>query len=221
MMAVVTWLGAVVLAYLVGSIPTAYLLVRAVKGVDIRTLGSGNVGATNAGRLLGAWAFVLVFVIDLLKGSLTTFLIPSMAARLGAPHANALAVCVAVATIVGHNFPIYLGFRGGKGVATSLGVVIALDPIAALAATVAFVLIALVTRIVSLSSILAALCFVVAHFSRIDAPWRGSEAVMSGATLALAVLLIVRHRANLVRIARGTEPRFGRQRRSTENSPNT
>src|SRR5262245_21891584 len=116
---------AVALAYLIGAVPTAYLLVRAVKGIDIRTLGSGNVGATNAGRVLGRWGFVTVFFVDLFKGMLPTLLLPLAVRSIGGDAVVGLPVYVAVAAILGHNFPVYLGFKGGKGVATSLGAVLA------------------------------------------------------------------------------------------------
>src|SRR3954468_15758840 len=109
---------AVVVAYLIGAIPFAYLVVYWAKGIDIRTVGSGNVGATNVGRVLGFRYFLLVFALDVLKGLLPTLGIPRAVAAegFGVP---ALPVLVALATILGHNFPIYLKFRGGKGVATS------------------------------------------------------------------------------------------------------
>ncbi len=198
---------AVTLGYLIGAVPTAYVLVRTVKGIDIRTLGSGNVGATNAGRVLGAWGFVTVFVIDLLKGLLPTWGLPVAVRTLAGEWVPSLPVLVGVAAILGHNFPIYLKFKGGKGVATSLGVVLALDPRAAEAAAFAFVVILLVTRIVSISSLLAGMVFVTAHFALIDDPWSRDQVVLSVALLLLLALLVFRHRTNLVRIARGNEPR--------------
>jgi glycerol-3-phosphate acyltransferase PlsY len=166
------------------------------------------VGATNAGRLLGFRYFLLVFALDMAKGLLPTVGLPWMVGRMVAGEAPAsLAVFVAVAAIVGHNFPLYLNFRGGKGVATSLGAVIGLDPYASLAAAVAFVVFMLTTRLVSLASILSALVFTAVHFSRVADPWGRGELAMSVATIALVILLIVRHRDNIMRIARGTEPR--------------
>lgn len=207
--------AALVIAYLIGSIPTAYLLVRWLKGVDIRSVGSGNVGATNAARVLGVRFFPVVFVIDLLKGYLPTAFLPIAVARLSSAHMPSLPVLIAVAAIVGHNFPAFLGFRGGKGVATSVGAVAALDGFACLMTVLAFATFLLVTRIVSLSSILAALVFVFVHFYRVANPWSTNDWPMSAATIGLLILLIVRHRSNIVRIARGTEPRIriGRNRR--------
>ncbi len=202
------------LAYLVGSIPTAYLLVRLLRGVDIRQVGSGNVGATNAARVLGLRFFPVVFLIDLAKGLAPTLALPQAAERLHGGAIAGLPVLVAVGAIVGHNFPIFLGFRGGKGVATSLGAVTALDPWASLAAGLAFAMFLLVTRIVSLSSMLAALVFAAAYFGRVEDAWSPAHWAMSGATIALLVLLVARHRANLVRLARGTEPRIRFRRQS-------
>src|SRR6185312_10342972 len=128
----------VVLAYLIGAIPFAYLVVYAAKGVDIRTVGSGNVGATNAGRVLGFRYFVIVFLLDLAKGLLPTLGLPRLVTAATGQTVPGLDVFVAIAAILGHNFPVYLRFKGGKGVATSLGAVSALDALASLAAAVGF-----------------------------------------------------------------------------------
>src|SRR3954466_12005327 len=118
-MFVLMQLAAVVLAYLIGAIPFGLLGARWVGGVDIRAVGSGNIGATNVGRVLGFRFFVLVFLLDMLKGLLPTLGPPALVAYLTGSNPDHLPVLVALATILGHNFPIYLRFRGGKGVATS------------------------------------------------------------------------------------------------------
>ena len=123
---------------------------------------------------------------------------------------------VALATILGHNFPVYLKLRGGKGVATSLGALLALDPFASGATVAAFVIFLIVTRYVSLSSLLGGLVFVVVHFARTDRPWDRDQRAMSLATLALLVLLVARHRKNLARIGAGTEPKVGMGRKRPE-----
>ncbi|HEU5117689.1 MAG TPA: glycerol-3-phosphate 1-O-acyltransferase PlsY, partial [Isosphaeraceae bacterium] len=207
---------AVVFAYLIGSIPVAYLVVYAVKRVDIRTVGSGNVGATNAGRVLGRPFFWVVFVPDLLKGYLPTWGFPRLVEWFSGDLVPSLPVLVAVAAIVGHNFPLYLKFKGGKGVATSLGAVFALDAVAGGFAAFAFIVVLLVTRMVSMSSLLGGLFFVFVHFSRVKSPFANDQIVLSLALLGLLVLLFVRHRANLVRIAKGTEPRvsFARKKKT-------
>ncbi len=201
--------GLVLLGYLIGAIPTAYLLVKARTGQDIRALGSGNVGATNAGRALGRWAFWVVFVVDLLKGLVPTALLPALATDHAGMSEATLRVLVGVATILGHNFPVYLGFRGGKGVATSLGAVLAIDPVAAGVAALVFGLGLAVTRIVSISSIVGAFAFSITHFARTARPWDPGHWPTSVALLALLGLILFRHRANLKRLMAGTEPKIG------------
>ncbi len=204
---------AVVLAYLIGAIPFAYLVVKAIKGIDIRTVGSGNVGATNVGRVLGFRFFLLVFLLDVLKGLLPTWGIPWLVRSASGVVPPDLPVLVALSAILGHNFPIYLKFRGGKGVATSLGALLALDLIASLAAATSFGVILLITRIVSISSLIGGLVFVGVHFVRDPEPWSRNHVAMSVVTLLLLGMLIVRHRTNLARIWAGTEPKvtFGKK----------
>ena len=139
-----------------------------------------------------------------------------MVRALGGRGLPELRVLVALATILGHNFPVYLKLRGGKGVATSLGALLALDPVASGATVAAFVIFLMVTRYVSLSSLLGGLVFVVVHFARTDRPWDRDQRAMSLATLALLVLLVVRHRKNLARIGAGTEPKVGMGRKRPE-----
>ncbi len=214
-------LAAIACAYLIGSFPTAYVLVRAIKGIDIRTLGSGNVGATNAGRVLGRNGFLSVFFIDLFKGLLPTLLLPLALKRSGYEIPNGLPVALAVAAILGHNFPVWLGFRGGKGVATTLGAVTALDPIASLAAAVAFGFSLTASRIVSLSSMVGAATFLAVYFIRTSEPFSEPHRIMSFATIGLAALLVFRHRTNLSRIAQGTEPHIRQRDRNASHNPPT
>jgi glycerol-3-phosphate acyltransferase PlsY len=204
----------VLLAYLIGAIPFAFLIVYAIKRVDIRTVGSGNVGATNAGRLLGFKYFVLVFALDVAKGLLPTLGFPRLVEAATGRSLPGLDVIIALAAILGHNFPVYLRFRGGKGVATSLGAVSALDWLASLSTLGAFIVFLVVTRYVSMASVLGGLFFLVAHFARVRNPWGSNQVVMSVATILLVGMLIVRHRQNFVRIAAGTEPKvtFRRKR---------
>ncbi len=208
-----------VIAYLVGSIPFAYVVVKAAKGIDVRTVGSGNVGATNAGRVLGRRGFVLVFLLDFSKGLVPTVALPLLVTwGTGRPVAD-LGVLIALATILGHNFPIYLGFRGGKGVATSLGAVFGLDWAASLVATLAFGVTLRASRYVSLSSMVGALAFVVAHLGWVlvverKNPFDRAHAALSGLSLVLLAMLLFRHRANWARIRDGTEPKVSRTRRS-------
>jgi glycerol-3-phosphate acyltransferase PlsY len=198
----------VTVAYLVGAIPFGYLTAKWLKGIDIRTVGSGNIGATNVGRVLGFRYFLLVFALDMAKGLLPTWgfprLVPALTGRAAPPE---LAVLVGLATILGHNFPVYLKFKGGKGVATSLGALLALDPVAGVASAVGFCIFLLVTRYVSMSSILGGGVFFLAHFARVKDPWSREERAMTIVTIALLILLVGRHRKNFARVAAGTEPK--------------
>jgi glycerol-3-phosphate acyltransferase PlsY len=208
------------LGYLIGAIPFGYLVFRWAKGVDIRTVGSKNIGATNVGRLLGFRFFLLVFACDVLKGFLPTVGIPLALGQLGNTVPADLAVFVGLATILGHNFPVYLGFKGGKGVATSLGALLALDPIACAASAAGFFLVFLCTRYVSLSSIAGALAFVVGHFAHTAEPWSRENRAMSTLSIVISALLIIRHHANIRRVLAGTEPKVPlRGSRSAEPPP--
>jgi acyl-phosphate glycerol 3-phosphate acyltransferase len=205
---------AVLAAYLVGSIPFGYLIVRWLKGIDIRTVGSGNLGATNVGRTIGFRYFLLVLALDLLKGCLPTLGFPWILSQLdGTPLAD-LPVLIALAAILGHTFPVYLKFRGGKGIATSLGSVLALDPVSCAVAVLVFGGVLLVTRYVSLSALVACLAFAAAHFARDSAPISREHLAMTLFTIGVVALLIFRHRSNLARIWAGTENRvsFGGRR---------
>jgi glycerol-3-phosphate acyltransferase PlsY len=205
-------LAAVVAAYLIGAIPFGYLIGRA-RGVDIRRVGSGNIGATNVGRVLGFRFFVVVFVLDLLKGLLPTYEFPRVVAAMTGQGVPSLGVFVALASILGHNFPVYLSFRGGKGVATSLGSLLALDWVAALSAAGGFGISLLTTRYVSVSSLFGGVVFALVHFVRTPAPLGRKEVAMSVLTIGLLILLFFRHRKNLARLRAGTEPKVPRGKR--------
>jgi glycerol-3-phosphate acyltransferase PlsY len=186
---------ALVLAYLLGSIPFSYLVARR-HGIDVRTVGSGNVGATNVMRSAGRGAGLAAFALDFLKGSAATW----MANRLGGTTVAAAAAAVAV---LGHMFPVWLSFKGGKGVATGAGAFLPVMPLATAIGLGTFALVAAISRYASIGSIagasaLAAAAFVL-HEPRVLA-W--------SATLVTA-LIVVKHRQNLRRIADGTERRLG------------
>lgn len=206
--------SAVLLAYLIGAVPFGFLIFYQVKGIDVRTVGSGNIGATNVGRNLGFRYFILVFLLDMLKGFLPTLLLPRGVQALAGGVPADVSVFVALAAILGHNFPIYLKFRGGKGVATSLGAVLALDPSATLAAVLGFAVVMSVTSYVSLSSIMGGFSFAASHFLSVQEPWSVEHRGVSVLTVALLVLLIVRHRKNLGRIINGTEPKVMLRRKT-------
>jgi acyl-phosphate glycerol 3-phosphate acyltransferase len=196
---------AVLASYLIGSIPFGYLVTRWVKGIDIRTVGSGNLGATNVGRTLGFRYFLLVFVLDMLKGYLPTLGFPALVDFLTGSYPPDLPVVAGLAAILGHTFPVYLKFRGGKGVATSVGTVLALDPISTGVSVAAFGLLLWMTGYVSLASLLGGLAFAAAHFARQDSPLSREHIAMSVFSIAVLVLLVGRHRGNLARIWAGTE----------------
>ncbi len=216
MIAALSTLVAMLASYLLGSIPFGLLIARWFGKVDIRTVGSGNIGATNVGRVLGFKFFVVVFLLDFLKGFLPTLYLPVLVSRTTGLNLPDLPVGVAVAAILGHNFPVFLRFKGGKGVATSLGSVFALDAVASVFSATGFVAFLLLTRYVSMSSILGGLVWLLVHFTRVEHPWARDQIAMSIASIGLMGLLIVRHRKNLARIGAGTEPKVNLRKRKKD-----
>ena len=185
--------AAVLTGYLFGSIPFGLVLAR-LRGLDIREHGSGNIGATNVARNLGKKLGLLVLLLDAAKGAL-----PVLAARWLGLEPSVIAA-VAWAAIAGHCFPVWLRFRGGKGVATTLGALVALEPLATAIALGVFFLIFLITRIVAAGSIGVAVALPLAVLLHGTAP----DAVLA-LTIALGLLIIVRHRGNIARMLRGEE----------------
>jgi glycerol-3-phosphate acyltransferase PlsY len=199
----------VALAYLTGSIPFGYLVGRLVGKIDIRQHGSGNIGATNVGRVLGSrWGFV-VLALDLLKGLVPVAALPYLFVASGDPDRLHWQVAAGTATILGHMFPCWLGFRGGKGVATALGVVASLAGWATLGAAAMFGLSFAIWRIVSLSSILAALSFAACQVLRLWPELFTHERwSLTAFSLLVPALIIVRHRGNIARLWRGEELKY-------------
>jgi len=193
-----------VLSYLVGATPTSYLVGKALHGVDLREHGSGNLGATNAFRVLGWRSALPVMVVDVAKGFVPVALFPGL---VGARFAWALAF--GAAAILGHMFSIWVRFRGGKGVATSAGVFLALAPGAVGGAAVVWLLVLVGTRYVSLASISAAICLPL--FVRLSSGGAGEG--LFGFTVALAAVVVWAHRSNLRRLIKGQEHRIGSARR--------
>lgn len=200
-------LAAVVLAYLVGSIPSGLVLVRLVKGVDVRSVGSGNIGATNAARAGGRGLGVAVFLCDFAKGWVAPAV---LAARLGEAGDDRLAVLCGAAAVLGHCFPVYLRFRGGKGVATLCGALVALDYRIFLAGGVVWLAAAATTRYAGLASILMGIAFPGAAWILL----RGTRPELVWGAGALSVLILLRHRSNISRMLAGTEPKLGARRGS-------
>ena len=205
-MTAVTMLLSLGLAYLVGAIPFAWLAAR-TRGVDIRTVGSGNVGATNVFRSISRPLGVLVFTLDALKGFAPARwgrLWPMAGAAPDEARTAAWALALGAAAVIGHTWPVWLKFKGGKGVATSTGVVLAVAPPIAMIALAAWCAMALLFRYVSLASIVAALAAAAASWW-----WYPAADPRPAVFTALAGLIILRHRANLQRLRAGTEPRIG------------
>lgn len=183
------------LAYLIGSVPTGYLL-GGLAGVDVRQAGSGNVGATNVARVVGKLHGILTLIGDAAKG-----FIPVLLAVQLELHAAVTGV-VAVAAFLGHLYPVFLKFQGGKGVATALGIFLALAPAATLVLIVVFAVVALSSKIVSLSSMIAAAAAPITLWIFSYPPFL---VLMSG---FLALMIILRHRDNIRRLLSGAEPKF-------------
>lgn len=195
---------AVLASYLLGAVPFGLLMVRGLKGVDLRTVGSGNIGATNAMRVLGKPLGLVAFVLDLAKGFVPVLLLAPWSAG---PQDQALAqLLCGAAAVLGHCFPVYLNFKGGKGVATGCGAIAAVEPLVLLAGGAAWLVTLATTRYVSLASIVMGGVFTAA------AAWLrpGDGPFIFGCGL-LALLILGRHRANVGRMLRSEEPRIGKQ----------
>lgn len=211
-----------VLSYFVGAIPFGYLLVKAKTGKDIRAMGSGNIGATNVARNLGVPWFVPVFALDFLKGFAPVFWLAPWVARTWKcevcpyPVVTVAAFC-ALCALVGHMWPVYLGFRGGKGVATMGGILFALNWMAALAAMAVWVVVFIPFRYVSLGSVAAAVALPFANWftaPRVRSRWENPWVITVFFAIA-GVLVIYRHKANLRRLLDGTERKLGRKEKET------
>lgn len=197
-------LGMVLVAYLVGSLSFSLVVVWAMRRVDLRTLGSGNAGATNVLRTSGRWPALLVLALDIAKG-----LVPVEAARRLA-FSPEIVAGTALAAVVGHVYPLYFGFRGGKGVATGFGALVALFPFAGVLAFVLFLVVVMATRYVSVGSVVAASSVPLLALLVGALGWaaRPRPAVLLLAA-ALAAVVVARHRQNFRRLSAGTERRLG------------
>lgn len=210
-------------AYLLGSIPTGFLVGKA-KGIDIRTAGSGNIGATNVFRVVGKPAGIFVLVFDGLKGYAACAWLPDLAMRYvtekyggsaldGQSFHDILRITGGVSALLGHNYTYWLKFKGGKGIATSAGVLAALVPLAFITILVLWIVVFGLSRYVSLGSIAAAVAMPFAAYFTRNSP------TIVGVTAAMAALAVYRHRANIQRLLNGTESRFARKKQPPTEPP--
>jgi acyl phosphate:glycerol-3-phosphate acyltransferase len=195
----------IIVSYLIGSIPTALLVSKRFFGIDIRDYGSGNMGATNTFRVLGSRYGTIVMVIDILKGMAAVMLYNFLPFYLNHElERTNLMLGLGLAAVAGHIFPIFAGFRGGKGVATLLGMVLAIQPVIAASCIGIFALVLFLTRYVSLSSILAAIALPICVLWI----WNENEVLYRVFALIVAILVIATHQKNIGRILRGVESRI-------------
>ena len=209
-MEIVCYVVTALLAYLLGSVPTGFLVAQA-KGVDIRVVGSGNIGATNVLRTLGKPAGIFVLFVDALKGWVAVVLMTRLVLQafgFGADGAR-MEVCqiiAALCAILGHNYTCWLNFKGGKGIATSAGVLLALVPWALIVIFVVWIVVFTVTRYVSLGSLAASAALPFASWATHESL---TKVIVTGAMAALA---IYKHKGNIHRLLNGAEPRFGQKK---------
>lgn len=189
----------VLAAYLLGSVPNGLLIAR-LKGIDLQQAGSGNIGATNVFRCVGKGWGILAFALDAVKGFVPAFVFPRLVA--GAP--DWLGLACGVAAVAGHNWPVWLRFKGGKGVSTSAGMLLGIAPGAVGVGFFVFAVTVALTRFVSLGSILAAVAVPAAYISMTG----GANRLLAGALVVMGLLVVVKHRANIRRLLAGTEPRI-------------
>ncbi len=201
---IIPYVTAAILAYLLGAIPFGFLIARS-RGVDIRKVGSGNIGATNVFRTLGKRFGTMTFILDIGKGVGAVTLIPLL---MKAGDDVPLRLTCAIAVVAGHNWPVWLKFKGGKGVATSAGIMIGLAPFSVLIGFGVWISILILSRYVSLASITAAVTLAISTWMI-----EGKEGwLLPSAITLLSLLVILRHKSNIVRLLTGTENRFSFKR---------
>lgn len=198
--------GLLAVAYLLGSIPFGLILATLLGGTDVRKAGSGNIGATNVARVVGPVAGILTLILDAAKGYVSVWLALQIL-----PGHTATAFAAGFCALLGHCFPIWLRFGGGKGVATAAGVVLALSPLTLLVALTLFAIVFLIFRFVSLASLSAAASLPLLIYL-LWAPHAAPPRTASLVTLAMSALVICQHRTNIGRLARGEEPKFSRKK---------
>jgi len=207
---------AVIGSYLLGAVPFGFLIAKK-RGFNIYEHGSGNIGATNVFRVVGKTWGILTSILDILKGFIPAMVIPMVLAVFGMKEYYVpLQLSCAFAAIIGHCWPIYLKFKGGKGVATSAGAMIGLAPLPALVAFIVWIIVMLIFRFVSLASIMAAIVLAVAtwvaFFMDIMRPGTRFDIYIPIVLNLLCLLIILRHKKNIERLIKGTENRFGKKK---------
>jgi acyl phosphate:glycerol-3-phosphate acyltransferase len=200
----INYLIIILISYCIGSISTSYIIAKRMMGVDIRTQGSGNAGSTNVLRTLGKKAGIMTFIGDLLKGVIAVFIAKLLAYITHMDAVNAAYIAV-IFVVIGHNWPVFLGFRGGKGVATSLGAMMAVNPIIALSCFAFFILIVYITKYVSLGSVLSictspVIMLCIGNYKGV------------AVTLFLSISVVFKHRENIKRLLNGTERKIGEKK---------
>jgi glycerol-3-phosphate acyltransferase PlsY len=219
------WL-AVLASYLLGAVPFGWVMARWLHGVDLRTFGSGNIGATNAGRVLGRPLGLVAFLLDFAKGLVPVLVLaPAFSSHAEGALAGwwqhdkpselrLLQVLCGAAAVCGHVWPVYLRFRGGKAVATGCGALLALDPLVFAGGGLVWLAVLAASRYAGLASIAMGATFPLLAWLRADRAGYGGEVV--GGALALALLIAVRHRSNMARMLAGTEPKVGSKKKLAE-----
>ncbi len=206
-------------AYLIGSIPFSMMIGKLIGGIDLRQCGSGNVGATNVARTMGAKWGAVALLCDAGKGMASVALIPLLLTVSEANSVHQQVLC-AIFAVLGHMFSCWLKFRGGKGVATALGGVIILSPWATLVAFIGFAITFATTRIVSLASILAAIIFTAAAFIFSgEEIWSVRNWSNGAFSIAVPLLIIIRHRSNIRRLWKGEEPKLTFAKKDSDSIP--
>lgn len=206
------WLLTLVLAYLLGSIPFGYLLVRLFLKQDIRTTGSGNTGATNVARSGKKGLAIATLLLDLLKGVAAVLIGRYVAGSHGISMQDMAAAAAAMA-VIGHIFPVWLGFRGGKGVATGLGVFLAISPLTTLCCLGIFIVVFAIWKYVSLASILAAAAFPMIAFPLSQGR---ASTIMAASYVVIPAIIIFKHHSNIQRLLQGKENRFGSKKKAAQ-----
>jgi acyl phosphate:glycerol-3-phosphate acyltransferase len=209
---VLAYIVVAVAAYLLGSIPFGFLVAKA-KGIDIRSVGSGNIGATNVMRVLGKPAGIFVLLLDAAKGFVAVVFLPILIYKIYPTLAIHLGIVAGIFAVLGHNYTCWLKFKGGKGIATTAGVFLALAPWALLVALVVFILAVALTKYISVGSIAAAIALPVTVW--IMTPQNLFLGIVS---TALGALAIYKHKSNLQRLMAGTENRLGKKTATSEKS---